>query len=111
MPSVYNEYYNSYGSTSGKEDAASAQLREYYGHQAHAHAAQAYAAYAAQDPALYPYAVAAAVHSGSHHHLPAASGSHGYAVNYIIKIFLQYEGISKISMKLFENESLTCFNS
>lgn len=97
MPSVYNEYYNSYGSTSGKEDAASAQLREYYGHQAHAHAAQAYAAYAAQDPALYPYAVAAAVHSGSHHHLPAASGSHGYAVNYVMNIILQY--------KLFENKS------
>ena len=101
MPSVYNEYYNSYGSTSGKEDAASAQLREYYGHQAHAHAAQAYAAYAAQDPALYPYAVAAAVHSGSHHHLPAASGSHGYAVNYIVKL-----SCSKNYSLLFEKSVL-----
>ena len=85
MPSVYNEYYTPYGPTSGKDDAASAQLRDYYNHQAHTHA-HAYAAYAAQDPALYPYAAAAAavgnlaVHSGNHHHhhhhLVAAAASH-----------------------------------
>ena len=78
VPSVYNEYYTPYGPTSGKEDAASAQLRDYYGHQAHAHA-HAYAAYAAQDP-FYAAAVGnLAVHSGNHHHhhlAQAAAASH-----------------------------------
>ena len=78
VPTLYNEYY-SYGSATGKDDAASAQLRDYYGHQAHAHAhAHAYAAYAAQDPAaLYPYAAAALGPNLGNHHITAAA-THRY---------------------------------
>ena len=78
---MYNEYYTPYGSTRSKDDSASAQLREYYGHQAQLHA-HAYAAYAAQDP----YAAAAATvgslaaHPGNHHHhLAATAVSHRYS--------------------------------
>ena len=81
VPSPYNEYYTPYGATGTKEDAASAQLRDYYAQQAQAHAVQAtYAAYAAQDPALYPYAAAGlSVHPGNHHHhLAGATASHRY---------------------------------
>ena len=74
VPSTYNDYYTAYGASGGKEDAASAQLREYYGHHAQQAAQAAY--YAAQDP-LYNYAAAAAavgnLHPGNHpHHLAAA---------------------------------------
>ena len=98
VPSPYNEYYTPYGATAGKEDAASAQLRDYYAQQAQAHAVQAtYAAYAAQDPALYPYAAAGlSVHPGNHHHhLAGAAASHRYeCIAYLICI--QFETINYI---------------